>query len=969
MKRSAAPRSDRDVLLEQLRREAILRASEHQPVLSRDGRAFAWMLDSLAVTLTPRGARLAGRCLLELLRRFEGRQLATYGTIGIPILQSVLALSRGRYHGLLVRKERKPYGSLKLIEGPIDPDEPVVMVDDSISSGTAMAEGCARLEEAGLRVEGGVCLVRFGWYGGFARMQERGYHMEAVYDIWDDFMRYLPGETCPPANPTKAPLEIPWAGEVAAEGLAPPELARRVMESLLAGGGCPRPPASLDRPYDAAGGAWVSVRSRADIYLRHAREGFWNFPGEPAPPAPAAVVEAAARTAARLPEGETGLQLLRGSAVAVTFFPALEDCAVGGLDNERYGIVVRSRERPGWMGGALPNMPGIAGEWEQFQHARRRNARLVSFEPFHLYRHGVEKIVEPGVAWQPTGVPSAVDAAWVDDPNGAGAAARRIRERACARLAGREDGLAPEVNAGGWPAEVDTVFVSVHLHGRVRGCMGAAVRRPDFDLDPVIDAALRDARFDPPLRPQDAPNLAVTAAFLHRPLDLGRMTSEEAAERVIPGRHALQAWGNGLSGLLLPSVAVTHNLDAAGFAREVMAKAGIEQPPCRWTRWECGAWLADGAGPRRMKGAFPAGQPPAELEERVLDLLPRLAGYLLRNQREDGSFFAWYFPFADRLHPGLDLSRTTHAAWVLTRAAAFMGDPVLARAGRRSAGYLLGLLRRDERGRGWVVRDGEDPNVAEAAFLLLTLCHFPEGDPALQHAPALVRTLRESVGRHGRIATHQDPAAGAEASQDYFPGQVLLALGTAALAGLTRPGWHRLEPAFRYYRHRFRYRRNWGQVAWHLQAWAAWWWVTRDAELAEHVFEIADWALEWQSQKHGGFLNDHQPAAPGFTTGLYLEGIAAAAGVADALGDAGRLRRYLDAGARGLAFLDGLVLQERDRPVLPNPGFASGAVRESGFRSQVRLDYVAHALSAALGFLSAAGLAPRARGLRAEGGR
>jgi AMMECR1 domain-containing protein len=552
----------------------------------------------------------------------------------------------------------------------------------------------------------------------------------------------------------------------------------------------------------------------------------------------------------------------------------------------------------------------------------------------------------------------------VDDADGAGAAARRIRERVCARLAGREDARSPVPDAGGWPGEVDSVFVSVHHRGRIRGCAGAAVRGAVFDLDPVIDAALRDPRFGPPLRPEDAPDLAVTSAFLHHPLDLGRMTPEEAAERVIPGRHALQAWEGGRSGLLLPSVAVTHNLDAARFTREVMAKAGLDGTSCRWTRWECGAWLAEGDTACRVDGAFPESRTPAALEERVLDLLPRLAGYLLRNQREDGSFFAWYFPFADRLHPGLDLSRTTHAAWVLTRAAAFMEDPALARAARLSVGHLLGRLRRDGRGLGWVVRDGDDPNVAEAAFLLLALCHFPEGDPALQHAPALVRTLRESVGRHGRIATHPTASAGGEAGQDYFPGQVLLALGTAALAGLAKPGRRRLEPAFRYYRHRFRYRRNWGQVAWHLQAWAAWWWVTREPALADHLFEIADWALEWQSQKHGGFLNDHQPASPGFTTGVYLEGIAAVAGVAGALGDAGRLRRYLEAGARGLAFLDGLVMQERDRPVLPNPGFASGGVRESRFLSQVRLDYVSHALSAVLGFLSAAGLSGRAREIR-----
>ena len=107
-------------LLELLQRSGILYRSETQPVLSRDGTSARWMLDSLSVTLSPRGAQLAGKCVLELLKRFDGRQIATYGVTGIPILQSCI-VQDPNYRGLLVRKERKQHGSCKLIEGIIDP--------------------------------------------------------------------------------------------------------------------------------------------------------------------------------------------------------------------------------------------------------------------------------------------------------------------------------------------------------------------------------------------------------------------------------------------------------------------------------------------------------------------------------------------------------------------------------------------------------------------------------------------------------------------------------------------------------------------------------------------------------------------------------------------------------------------------------------------------------------------------------
>ncbi|MCA1591648.1 MAG: hypothetical protein LC754_03160 [Acidobacteria bacterium] len=102
--------AERAELLQMLRAQGILHRSETQPVLSRDGSSARWMLNSLAVTLAPRGAELAGRCLLELLHRFDGRQLATYGLTGVPILQSCVLQSGGRYRGLLVRKERKKHG-------------------------------------------------------------------------------------------------------------------------------------------------------------------------------------------------------------------------------------------------------------------------------------------------------------------------------------------------------------------------------------------------------------------------------------------------------------------------------------------------------------------------------------------------------------------------------------------------------------------------------------------------------------------------------------------------------------------------------------------------------------------------------------------------------------------------------------------------------------------------------------------
>ena len=108
------------------------------------------------------------------------------------------------------------------------------------------------------------------------------------------------------------------------------------------------------------------------------------------------------------------------------------------------------------------------------------------------------------------------------------------------------------------------------------------------------------------------------------------------------------------------------------------------------------------------------------------------------------------------------------------------------------------------------------------------------------------------------------------------------------------------------------------------------------------VFEIADWLLGYQQDKTGAFINDHQSDTPGYTTAVYLEGIAAALPVAD--GD--RYQTYFNSFTRGFGFLDRLIIQERDEAMLPNPDFALGGLRQGIHYSEIRTDFVQHSLSA-----------------------
>jgi orotate phosphoribosyltransferase/AMMECR1 domain-containing protein len=949
-------------LLEMLQRDGILYRSETQPVLSRDGTSARWMLDSLAVTLSPRGAQLAGKCVLELLKRFDGRQIATYGVTGIPILQSCI-VQDPNYRGLLVRKERKQHGSMKLIEGIIDPTEPVIIIDDSVSSGTCMTEATERLEQAGLRVEGGICLVRFGWQNGYALMQQSGYHMEAVFDIWDDFIAFMDDEDKIPVNPSKRFPAFEWAPDQAPEHLHPAQLARLIISEYLSSGKLLRPPQQLDKKYDSAGGAWVSIRSRASVYKRHARGGFWHFPGEESESAGEDLVMAAVSTAADLPKGEEGLKIVDESAFAVTFFSALERCTPGQLDNDRYGIVVRSLERRLWMGGALPRMPGIANEWAQFQHARIKNAKLISFEPYELFRHDVLKVVEPGEKWQPTGVPAPEETPWHNDQKICGPVAERARDLVLAQLLERPESTEP-LSANLLP-NVDSLYLTIYIDGHLRGCMGQKLRSLDEDLKGIAKAALRDERFAGRI-PVNGDNVAVTVSFLFDPLPLGECPPEEVVNYYRHGDQTVMVYQGERVGLLLPFVGSFWNLDPVGFARAVIEKAELSEPPYYWVRFDCATWFAGTEGVRKTVGGFVVSEKKLPPLEELVPYLGKLhLHYLVKHLKEDGTFYSGYQPFHNRLYESPDLARQAHGAWVVARAAnAFQGNEELldriskiSRINKHPVNHVNLRHPVIESLLAKVVREGNDvwlrsneeiPGVAESSFLLLALSNLPEDDQRRDVMKDLAATLWRCIQLpHGRIITHNnadDPSP--DGYQDYFPGQVLLALAVACEQSVFEIDEERLRRAFQYYRHRFRYKRHFGQVTWLMQAFSKWWQVTGNTDFRDLVFEVADWLLGYQQDKTGGFINDHQPGAPGYTTAVYLEGIAAAHRIADNE----RSKTYSDSLARGFAFLDRLIIQDRDRDILPNIDFALGGLRQGIHYSEIRTDFVQHSLSAILEF-------------------
>jgi orotate phosphoribosyltransferase len=97
---------------------------------------------------------------------------------------SVLAASgEPAFHGGFVRERRKPHGRRRLVEGPLDRSQPVVLLDDILNSGRSAARALALLQGDGYRVAGLMTLFNFTWSGGRARLEADGLWIDSLLDL------------------------------------------------------------------------------------------------------------------------------------------------------------------------------------------------------------------------------------------------------------------------------------------------------------------------------------------------------------------------------------------------------------------------------------------------------------------------------------------------------------------------------------------------------------------------------------------------------------------------------------------------------------------------------------------------------------------------------------------------------------------------------------------------------------------
>lgn len=184
--RSTLSSSTRAELVELGRRlyERALVRREEELITDPRGQPIGWLLDTREPMLDGELFTEVGEALADRLRQHDATQVIGYGFGAHPLVCSVLSVNSGEpFKGGLMREERKEHGRRRLVEGPIDPDESVVMVDDIINSGRSASEALALLRRAGFTVNGLLTLFNFTWSSGQERIKAEGLWVDSLLDL------------------------------------------------------------------------------------------------------------------------------------------------------------------------------------------------------------------------------------------------------------------------------------------------------------------------------------------------------------------------------------------------------------------------------------------------------------------------------------------------------------------------------------------------------------------------------------------------------------------------------------------------------------------------------------------------------------------------------------------------------------------------------------------------------------------
>jgi orotate phosphoribosyltransferase len=168
----------------------VERSYKEGDFLLASGRRSDYYFDCRVTALHAEGAELIGNLFFEAVSEIIASGTPVKGVGGMtmgadPLVSATTVVSsqQGKpLNGLLVRKESKGHGTNQFVEGlaNFETGDPVVVLEDVVTTGGSLLKACQRIEAAGLKIVA-VCCILDREEGGREKLKEAGYELKALF--------------------------------------------------------------------------------------------------------------------------------------------------------------------------------------------------------------------------------------------------------------------------------------------------------------------------------------------------------------------------------------------------------------------------------------------------------------------------------------------------------------------------------------------------------------------------------------------------------------------------------------------------------------------------------------------------------------------------------------------------------------------------------------------------------------------
>lgn len=174
---------DRDALAQLIRDRAL----QFGEFTLASGKKASYYLDCRQVTLDSIGAKLIGEGMLDLIGDDLPPLVGGMAIGADPITAAVLTIAGQRdqpLRGVMVRKEPKGHGKGRQVEGPYQPGEELVIVEDVVTTGGSSLKAIELCEAEGLKVNRVLAIID-RMEGGKEAFAAKGYELTTLFTVED----------------------------------------------------------------------------------------------------------------------------------------------------------------------------------------------------------------------------------------------------------------------------------------------------------------------------------------------------------------------------------------------------------------------------------------------------------------------------------------------------------------------------------------------------------------------------------------------------------------------------------------------------------------------------------------------------------------------------------------------------------------------------------------------------------------